>query len=92
MFAELDSVCFGVDGFFVAVDGGSCLGFGVEGIEVGHAARHVEIDDVFGFASTAGEHAFIGSECGCGEELCHGATEGDSETGFGCVCEEFSAV
>jgi hypothetical protein len=47
---ELDAVDVGRDCFewSAILDGG--VGFGVKGVDVGHATRHVEVDDVFGFA------------------------------------------
>jgi hypothetical protein len=50
MLAEHDAGDIGADGLERATDIRGGVGLGVEGVDVGHATGHVEVDDVLGLA------------------------------------------
>ena len=70
-----------------AVLGGS-VGLGVEGIDVGHATSHVEVDDVLGLAVRLGDRF---GRFGRGKPRGGGSAQGHAEGGAGRVGEEAAA-
>ena len=84
---ELDAIDVRADRFCVASDVRWGIGFGVEGVDVGHASRHEEVDDAGGFSSACGDDGgissdFLSKEAGCA------ASDGETEACFCCIGEE----
>ena len=90
--AELDSIGIGGDGLDGSADVGRRVGFGIEGVDVGHAAGHVEVDDMFRLAATGLEHGGVGGERGVVEKPGHRSADGEAEAGAGGAAEEIAAV
>ncbi len=80
--AELDAIRCCLDGLGRAPVFRRRLGLGVEGVKVGHAARHEEVNDTFGLAASPGHGAGIGRKGGRGEEVPGGTRDGDAQAGL----------
>jgi len=58
------------------------LRLGVEGVEVGHAARHKQVDDAFGLCSTCCHDGRICGNRFLIEKVCRRTPDGKSKTGL----------